>query len=105
MRPLCCYLLPASATFSAFGVFDGHGGKQSAVYASKHLLPTLADFIDRAAAPGPQQQPAAAAGAAAAGEGEGEVASAVDKEIWAAQEALVERLPQVSIGRGVGFEV
>lgn len=33
--------------FSAFGVFDGHGGKSAATFASKELLPTVTKLLDR----------------------------------------------------------
>jgi hypothetical protein len=33
--------------FSAFGIFDGHGGKSAATFASKELLPTVTKLLDR----------------------------------------------------------
>lgn len=34
-------------SFSAFGIFDGHGGKPAATYASKELLPNVMKLVDR----------------------------------------------------------
>lgn len=28
-----------------FGVFDGHGGKQAAIFASKHMLPVVLEAL------------------------------------------------------------
>lgn len=36
-----------STPFSAFGIFDGHGGKSSATVVSKELLPTVTRLLDR----------------------------------------------------------
>lgn len=84
-------VLAAAAPFAAFGVFDGHGGKESVNYAARHLLPKLADLLAHpACAPG--QQPGSMEGG---GDAEG---SLEDRQVWAAQEALLEVLPQVSAG-------
>jgi serine/threonine protein phosphatase PrpC len=39
-------LLAVGTPFSAFGIFDGHGGKSSATFASKELLPTVTKLLD-----------------------------------------------------------
>jgi serine/threonine protein phosphatase PrpC len=39
-------LLAVGTPFSAFGIFDGHGGKSAATFASKELLPTVAKLLD-----------------------------------------------------------
>lgn len=70
--------------FSAFGIFDGHGGKQACAFASKHLMPAVAKFLDRVRAPPPASLPHV----------EGAVES--DSACWAVQDAMVERLPRVS---------
>lgn len=37
-----CLILPiGEAGFALFGVFDGHGGKQAATYASKHMAASV----------------------------------------------------------------
>ncbi|GAX81509.1 hypothetical protein CEUSTIGMA_g8937.t1 [Chlamydomonas eustigma] len=36
-----------SAPFSAFGVFDGHGGKAAANYASKNMMELVGKYMDR----------------------------------------------------------
>lgn len=78
-------MIPAGATpFAAFGVFDGHGGKQSATFASKNLLPTVTKFLDRCAGEAP---------GAAASKLQG--ANPEDVAVWTAQEGLIERLPKV----------
>ena len=39
--PRCCLHAGAPPCLDVFGIFDGHGGKQIATYASKHLMPAL----------------------------------------------------------------
>ncbi len=34
----CACMQAGNASVDVFGVFDGHGGKQAAVYASKHMM-------------------------------------------------------------------
>ena len=42
----CSWLLAGCCIgYDLFGVFDGHGGKQAASFASKHVLPTLQDEL------------------------------------------------------------
>lgn len=49
-QPPCCR--PAGRTpFSAFGVFDGHGGRQVATFASNSLLKAVMAEVDRAPEP------------------------------------------------------
>lgn len=93
-------------------MYDGHGGRQSAQLAAKQLLPHLAALAARAAGP---PLPASAAElaqggylndgtddeAAAAGTEEGERLARA--RTWAAQDALLERLPKVRRpGGGIG---
>ncbi len=47
--PIC---LPAGeASFSAFGVFDGHGGRQVATFASNNLLKAVMAEVDASPIP------------------------------------------------------
>lgn len=71
----------APATFSAFGIFDGHGGKQAATFASKHLHAEVAVALDRCKGTSPDAQHV---------DGEEEE----DWNVWATQEALLDRLPR-----------
>lgn len=110
---LCASLriLAVATSFSAFGIFDGHGGKPAATYTSKELLPMVMGLVDRCidgssgSNGSPARQASMAAAAAAAGaeggedqEGEhwGVEVADEDRAVWAAQEALVDRLPKVS---------
>jgi hypothetical protein len=125
LPPLCCcccccccsrlHVIAAAAaaavstSFSAFGIFDGHGGKPAATFASKELLPMVMRLVDRciegsSSSSGPSRQ-ASVAAAAGAADGVDEVAgdeawgvevTDADRAVWAAQEALVDRLPKVS---------
>jgi hypothetical protein len=108
-------LVAVATSFSAFGIFDGHGGKPAATYASKELLPMVMRLVDRCiegnSSSGSHssfsRQASAAAAAAAAGDGldvdaEGDEAWGIevtdeDRAVWAAQEALVDRLPKVRL--------
>lgn len=38
-------LCSGTATLEAFGVFDGHGGKQAATFASKHMTATMLEEL------------------------------------------------------------
>ena len=38
----------SGACLDIFGVFDGHGGKQSAMYASKHMMPAVLNELSKA---------------------------------------------------------
>ena len=40
-----------SVSIALFGVFDGHGGKQAATYASNHIMPNLLDALQGAKLP------------------------------------------------------
>ncbi len=62
----------------------GHGGKQSATYTSRNLLPTITGFLDRGQSELGLNPPASGEGGA--GEVEG---------VWATQEVLIDRLPKV----------
>lgn len=130
LRAACCLVVPAhplhvevadcqllrlraaaaaavATSFSAFGIFDGHGGKPAATFASKELLPMVMRLADRcvdgsSSSSGPSRQASAAAAAAADGvddeacsEAWGVEVTEEDRAVWAAQEALVERLPKV----------
>lgn len=84
--------------FSAFGIFDGHGGKPAATFASKDLLPMVMRLAERALIPGDEPAPAAVAGAdGKASETWGVQVSDADRAAWAAQDGLVERLPKACL--------
>lgn len=94
---------------SAFGVFDGHGGKQAATHAAKGLLQAVARYAERAVG----AEPPATAGPAAptaqlAAEGylppdsEGDPEAVARARVAAAQDALMSRLPRVRAGAGDG---
>ena len=98
--PPFCRPVPLSTTthagctaFSAFGVFDGHGGKSVATYASKSLLPLVASYADRCKGSEPLP-PDAEAMPMDVGEEQ--------RCCMAAQDALVERLPRVRMPEGKG---
>ncbi|KAG1675420.1 hypothetical protein FOA52_012339 [Chlamydomonas sp. UWO 241] len=74
----------ASTPFAAFGVFDGHGGKAAPNFCAKTLLPLLGSYLARAKGDAPVLSPAP--------EGAGDLET--DTARWAAQEAMVERLPK-----------
>lgn len=38
-------LCAGTVTLDAFGVFDGHGGKQAATFASKHMTVTMLEEL------------------------------------------------------------
>lgn len=79
-----------AAVFGAFGVFDGHGGKQTAQFAAKQLVPNVMEYAARGKAPMPP------AGSTKLADPElQELAAEGDLDVWAAQECLVARLPQV----------
>lgn len=94
---------------SAFGVFDGHGGKQAATHAAKGLLQAVARYAERAVGAEP---PAAAGPAAPAAQLAAEGYLPADREddpeavararVAAAQDALMSRLPRVRAGQGRG---
>jgi len=104
-----------STPFSAFGVFDGHGGKSAATFASKELLPTVTRLLDCCMTAGPPaatpsrqhssllspkaSAPGAGLDAADAEDGDswGVGVSEEDRAVWAAQEAMAERLPMVGV--------
>jgi serine/threonine protein phosphatase PrpC len=77
-------VLPAAgeASFSAFGVFDGHGGSQAATFASNHLLQAVMAEVDASPLP-PPQLPAV------------EGLSEEEAAVWRLQATLMARLPQV----------
>lgn len=66
-------LSAGAASLDVFGIFDGHGGKQAAAFASKHLVPTLLAELDSggAADKGGSHPRAAAAGGSGGGGGGG----------------------------------
>lgn len=71
--------------YDVFGVFDGHGGKQAANFAAKHVLPILQEELaDMSLKPGTTLPEAL--------EGYSQV-SDEDKLAWQTQDAMVERLP------------
>lgn len=82
-----------STHFSTFGIFDGHGGKQAATYASKNLMTHVADYLDRCSG-SPVRAPDLPH-AADEDEAVGVFVTPQDKDVWAAQDALIERLPKV----------
>ncbi|PNW85883.1 hypothetical protein CHLRE_03g201400v5 [Chlamydomonas reinhardtii] len=88
---------------SAFGIFDGHGGRMAAQHAAKHLLPLVGQFAERALGPEPPASPEQLAadgyldaGMAAQGpNGSGDYEAALERaRVAAAQDALITRLPK-----------
>ena len=47
------YLRAGQVTLDYFAVYDGHGGKQAATFASRHLLDTLLDGLGTLDSPAP----------------------------------------------------
>jgi serine/threonine protein phosphatase PrpC len=45
-----------TATLDAFGVFDGHGGKQAAIFASKHMTATMLEELRKQIGDGPSAE-------------------------------------------------
>lgn len=83
-------LAGSKVDYGLYGVFDGHGGKQAATFASKHILPVL------------QQQLAsvqASSGVKLAEELEDyrEQLPAEDTAAWQAQGAFAEALPRALV--------
>jgi len=103
---------PASCAFSAYGIFDGHGGKAASAFAARHLLPHVARAAERCSAlslptpPTPDNGAAAGAAAASAaqngggggagtddGEHDADQSGAATAAAWRAQDALAAALP------------
>ncbi|KAG2444124.1 hypothetical protein HYH02_009065 [Chlamydomonas schloesseri] len=88
---------------SAFGIFDGHGGRMAAQHAAKQLLPLVGRFAERALGPEPPTSPEQLvadgyldpAAVKAAGQQGPEYEAALDRaRVAAAQDALIARLPK-----------
>lgn len=64
-------LCAGSASLDVFGIFDGHGGKQAAAFASKHLAPVLLGELQQGSKPSesPGSHPCAAAAGGSSGRG------------------------------------
>ncbi|GIL48008.1 hypothetical protein Vafri_4730, partial [Volvox africanus] len=92
----------ACTPVSAFGIFDGHGGRMAAQHAAKQLLPLVAGFAERAVSPdAPISAEQLAAEGYLAAEESSVVAGAAEDEaalgrgrVMAAQDALIARLPK-----------
>ena len=70
LSPVTCGLLCAGpASLDVFGIFDGHGGKQAAAFASKHLVPVLLGELRQGSKPSrsPGSHPCAAAAGGSSG--------------------------------------
>ncbi|KAG2436825.1 hypothetical protein HXX76_006347 [Chlamydomonas incerta] len=89
---------------SAFGIFDGHGGRMAAQHAAKQLLPLVGRFAERALGSEPPTSPEqlmadgyldAAVAAQGPGGGGADYEAALDRaRVAAAQDALIARLPK-----------
>ena len=78
----------ASADYSVFGIFDGHGGKMAATWAAKHMLQQLQTQLGEVAPPDADAPlPDELAHYA-------EHITAADSAGWQLQDQLVERLPE-----------
>ncbi len=75
----------AAIGYNVFGVFDGHGGKQAANYASKHVLPVLQEELADGLPVQDLILPEDLEGYSKLTE--------EDKLAWQAQDALMQRLP------------
>ena len=64
-------LCAGPASLDVFGIFDGHGGKQAAAFASKHLAPVLLGELQQGSKPSgnPGSHPCAAAAGGSSGRG------------------------------------
>ena len=64
-------LCAGPASLDVFGIFDGHGGKQAAAFASKHLAPVLLGELQQGSKPSksPGSHPYAAAAGGSSGRG------------------------------------
>lgn len=71
--------------YDLFGVFDGHGGKQAANFASKHVLPVLQQELARASVKTDTALPEDLWGYTEL--------SDEDKLAWQMQDTMVQRLP------------
>ena len=62
-------LCAGPASLDVFGIFDGHGGKQAAAFASKHLVPVLLGELQQGSKPSesPGRHPCAAAAGSSSG--------------------------------------
>eukprot|EP00873_Tetraselmis_striata_P021650 jgi/Tetstr1/441914/TSEL_030121.t2 len=86
----------SEAPFSVFGLFDGHGGKGAANYASKNLLKHVLAALDDAAA-----KPAAPLDAVDMSEQLLSHTAPADRGLWLAQDCMVAALPAAMCA---GFE-
>ena len=66
-----CLLCAGPASLDVFGIFDGHGGKQAAAFASKHLAPVLLGELQQGSnsSESPGSHPCAAAAGGSSGRG------------------------------------
>ena len=80
-----CFPSGVSVGYDVYGVFDGHGGKQAAVFASKHVLPLLQEELADTSVKTDIIVPEGL-------EGYNQL-SEEDKLAWQAQDALVQQIP------------
>lgn len=84
--------------FSGFGVFDGHGGSKSATFCAKHLLENVMTYASR---PPLDEQPPTPLpmGSQPGAEAQALLEEPTTEQLatWAAQDALVDRLPKACL--------
>lgn len=86
LSPSCSWLLAGGCIgYDLFGVFDGHGGKQAANFASKHVLPILQEELAGASLKAESALPEDLL--------EYAELSDEDKHAWHMQDTMVQHLP------------
>ncbi|KAK9814069.1 hypothetical protein WJX72_000281 [[Myrmecia] bisecta] len=92
-----------AATFDAFGIFDGHGGKLAAQYASKNLVNHVVGALDGISpspdVTAPVEEQLQQLMTKELADSTSQLVSDVDKQAWRAQDVLVDKLPQ-ALSRG-----
>ena len=83
------YAAGPSVCYDVYGVFDGHGGKQAAAFASKHILPILQEQLAGVDVNTDASVPEEL-------ESFPQV-SDEDKLVWQTQDALLQKLPEALV--------
>ncbi|GLC58862.1 hypothetical protein PLESTB_001409100 [Pleodorina starrii] len=85
----------AATPVSAFGIFDGHGGRMAAQHTAKQLLPLVARFAERAVGPDASTNPEQLVAEGYIAPEQAEEAEELKRaRVAAVQDALIARLPK-----------